>query len=194
MKQWMNRLLYLAMMVMALSSCDAGDSNNDIQLDPWMPTSVNGQYIGHWRINQTEADEGAMTVRDGNLTLTNLPYKGILALLLGEEAAYQAIPGIEAPPYVLTMTLLGSNSNSSAYEMPLEPYEFSYILGGVKYTARIDFRGISQAGYYNNSSMLIVMLNVDKITITGPGEPQVFKVDWTLTFYPNRHESSYLLC
>ena len=194
MKQWMNRLLYLAMMVMALSSCDAGESNDDIQRDPWAPTSVNGQYIGYWRINQTEADEGAMTVRDDKLTLTNLPYKGILAHLLGDEAASQAIPGIEAPSYSLTMTLLGLNSNSSAYEMPLEPYEFSYTLDGVRYTARIDFRGISQAGYYNNSGMLVVILNVDIITITGSGEAQVFKKDWTLTFYPNRHESGYLLC
>ena len=194
MKHLIKTLLYLVMTTMALSSCSDADSEDDGPVNPWAPTSVNGSYLGYWRINQTDADEGAMTVTDGNtVTLNTLPYKGILSQLLGEETALQAIPGIEAPSYTVSLTLLGSNSNSSAYQLAREPYEFSYHLGGERRTVHIDFRDISQAGYYNNSGMLVVILNVDKITITGAGEPQVFNKNWTLTFYPNRHEEGYLL-
>ena len=66
------------------------------------------------------------------------------------------------------------------------------MLDGVKKTMRIDFRDKSQAGYYSNSDMLVVILNVDKITVTSGEEDVVLTKNWTFTFYPNQKNEGYL--
>ncbi len=192
-KQGMQCVVCAIIMTVVCVSCSGGDDD----INPARPQSnpiqpFFGHYLGKWRINQDDADEAAMTVDATTIDFTNLPCRAILGKLLGEEKALEMIPTIEYGHYAISYSLLGVSANSNAYEMSREPYTFSYLQDGVKKTMRIDFREKSQAGYYSNSDMLVVVLNVDQLTITGGGEEEVLTKDWTFTFYPNQKNEGYL--
>lgn len=192
-KQLLRYILCAVIITTACGACTAGDDDYNPanpQNNPIQPFF--GHYLGKWRINQEDADEAAMKVEGTTISLTNLPSRGVLRQLLGEEKVYEVIPTIQEEHYTISYSLLGVSANSNAYELSREPYIFSYMLDGVKKTMRIDFRDKSQAGYYSNSDMLVVILNVDKITVTGGEEDVVLTKNWTFTFYPNQKNEGYL--
>ena len=186
-------LLCAAAAMLTLCACPGNNDFGEPIYNSPVADTVTGTYVGHWRINQDEADEGAMTVTDKEMRLAAPPYKSILTRLLGEQEANQAITNIEAGSYTVAYSLLGTSDNSSIYELSREPYLFIYHTHGTRKTVRVDFRDKSQAVFSYTSGMLVVVLQVAQVAIMQGDSQQVFTPDWTLTFYPDRHESSYLL-
>ena len=178
----------LLLLVLALSSCAVDNGDDGPTYYNTTVGDVQGTYTGRWRIDQADADEAVMHVAGNTVTLSKLPCEGMVRLLLDAQGADEAVATIETPNYTVVYDRLGSSYNSEAYELTNEPYDFSFTVGGVRHNVHLDFRVRSQGGYYANTGMFVVILHVEKVTVSDGESVQVMTRDWTLTFYPTRKE------